>query len=294
MSARRQRAHLRTLQPERQDVREHRRPARGGVGLAASLQTGETPVLPAKQTGGQSLPVDISTPSGSKLQRPFVLAHFAMTADGKISTRSLTPSQFTSPADKRRLQEVRADSDAVLAGRGTVAADTMSMGLSAADLREKRVASGRPPVPLRVIISNAGLLDLSWKVFSYRESPLVIFTSSRMPERVRQAVTRKAELYVFSGPAVDLGQALRILRADFGVKRLVCEGGGTLLRSLAEQDLVDGIRLTIAPRIFGGRAAPTLTGLPGEFLSPLCPFRIVRHEKVGEECCLELRRIRPA
>jgi riboflavin-specific deaminase-like protein len=228
------------------------------------------------------------------MRRPFVLAHFAMTVDGKISTRSLTPSQFTSAEDKRRLQEVRADADAVLAGRGTVAKDTMSMGLSSADLREQRIAQGRPPMPLRVIVSNVGRLDLSWKVFATSGSPLVVFTSSKMPARIRSAVSRKAELYVFSQPSVDLDQALRILRADFGIKNLVCEGGGTLLRSLAEQDLVDGIRLTIAPRVFGGRDAPTLTGLPGEFLNPLRPFRIVRQEVIGDECCLELRRLRPA
>jgi riboflavin biosynthesis pyrimidine reductase len=39
--------------------------------------------------------------------RPKIHAHFAMTADGKISTKNLTPSQFTSPADKARIGEIR-------------------------------------------------------------------------------------------------------------------------------------------------------------------------------------------
>ena len=228
------------------------------------------------------------------MKRPFVLAHFAMTADGKISTRAFTPAQFTSAADKRRLQEARAGCDAVMAGRGTVAKDTMSMGLSAVDLRKKRIASGRSAVPLRVLVSNAGDLDLKWKVFSYQESPLVVFTSARMPARMRAAVARKAELFVFSGNSVDLEAALQILRGEFGVKRLVCEGGGILLRSMAERDLVDGIRLTIAPLLFGGKGAPTLTGLPGGFLDPLREFRILRQRVIGGECSLELRRVRKA
>lgn len=226
------------------------------------------------------------------MKRPFVLAHFAITADGKISTHAFTPARFTSAADKRRLQETRAEADAVLAGRGTVAADSMSMGLSANDLREARAARGLPPVPLRVIVSNSGRFDPAAKVFQYSASPLVIFSTTRMPERLRSEVARRAELYLFSGKTVDLGQALGILRTDFGVKRLVCEGGGTLLRSLAEQDLVDGIRLTIAPLVFGGRLAPTLTGLPGAFLHPPREFRITRQSVVGNECCLELRRKR--
>jgi riboflavin-specific deaminase-like protein len=223
-------------------------------------------------------------------RRPLVIAHFAMTADGKTSTRAFTPALFTSPADKRRLQEVRAGADAVLAGRGTVAKDSMSMGLSRQDLREERESRGLPPVPLRVIVSNAGNLDPAWKVFKYTASPLVIFSTSRMPARLRAGIARKAELFLFPGRTVDLQKSLEVLRSEFGVKRLVCEGGGTLLRSLAELDLVDGICLTIAPAIFGGRMAPTLTGLPGAFLDRPREFEIVHQSVLNGECFLELRR----
>ena len=223
-------------------------------------------------------------------KRPLVIAHFAMTADGKTSTRAFTPALFTSPADKRRLQDVRAGADAVLAGRGTVAKDSMSMGLSRQDLREEREAHGLPPVPLRVIVSNAGNLDPAWKVFKYTASPLVIFSTRRMPVRLRPVIARKAELFLFQGRTVDLQKSLEILRAEFGVKRLICEGGGTLLRALAALDLIDGICLTIAPVIFGGRMAPTLTGLPGAFLNPPREFEIVRQSVVDGECFLELSR----
>ncbi len=224
------------------------------------------------------------------MNRPFVLAHFAMTADGKISTRALTPSRFTSAADKRRLQETRAESDAIVVARGTVAADTMSMGLSAPDLQASRVARGQPPEPLRVIVSNAGRLDPAWKVFRHPAPPPIIFSTTRMPSRVRASLSSLAELFLFESREVDLLAALRILRSDFSVKRLVCEGGGTLLRSLAALDLVDAIRLTVAPVVFGGKSAPTLTGRPGSFLHPLREFRIVRHVVVGNESCIELRR----
>ena len=222
--------------------------------------------------------------------RPFVVAHFAMTADGKTSTRAFTPALFTSPADKRRLQEVRAGADAVMAGRGTVEADSMSMGLSRQDLRVERVERGLPPVPLRVIVSNAGLLDPGWKAFCYSASPLIVFSTRRMPARLRSFIAQKAELFLFQGRTVDLRKSLEILRAEFGVKRLVCEGGGTLLRSLASLDLIDGICLTVAPVIFGGRLAPTLTGLPGGFLTPPREFEIVRQSTRAGECFLELRR----
>ena len=222
-------------------------------------------------------------------KRPFVAAHFAMTADGKTSTRAFTPALFTSPADKRRLQEIRSGADAIMAGRGTVEADSMSMGISRQDLRKERVSRELPPVPLRVIVSNAGNLDPAWKVFKYSASPLVVFSTRRMPVRLRSMIARNAELFLFPGPTVDLRNALEILKSEFGIKRLVCEGGGTLLRSLASLDLVDEIFLTIAPVVFGGRLAPTLTGLPGDFLEPPREFEIVRQSVLDGECFLELR-----
>ena len=222
--------------------------------------------------------------------RPSVVAHFAMTADGKTSTRAFTPALFTSPADKQRLQEIRAGADAILAGRGTVEADSMSMGISRQDLRKERVSRGLPPVPLRVIVSNAGDLDPGWKIFTYSASPLVVFSTRRMPVQLRSAIARNAELFLFSGRTVDLQKALEILRSEFGVKRLVCEGGGTLLRSLASLDLVDEICLTVVPVVFGGRLAPTLTGLPGGFLEPPREFEIVRQSVLDGEYFLELGR----
>jgi len=223
--------------------------------------------------------------------RPHICANFAITADGKISTRRFTPALFTSLADKARLQEIRAAADAVMAGAGTVAADTMSLGLSRHDLREARAAKGLPPVPLRVVLSNSGRLDPEWKVFCYAESPLVLFSTRRMPQSRRDRIAPRCDLHLFSGTTVPLEAALGILAGDYGIRRLVCEGGGTLLRSLAEADLVDEFHVTIAPKIFGGAAAPTIAGLPGGFLPAAREFRIIGHRTAGDECFLHLRRI---
>jgi len=226
------------------------------------------------------------------MNRPEIVANFALTIDGKISTRSHTPSLFTSPADKARLQEIRASADAVLAGRGTVAADSMSMGLSRADLRTRRVAAGKSPVPIRVILSNRGRLDPGWKVFRYTQSPLVVFSTTRMPAATRRAIAPHGELFLFEAEAVPLAAALRVLRADYDIRRLVCEGGAMLFHSLIDADLVDEIYVTLAPVIFGGRNAPTVTGLPGPFFTSPREFRVVSQEVVGDECYLHFRRRR--
>jgi riboflavin-specific deaminase-like protein len=229
--------------------------------------------------------------SKKKPTLPRVHAHFAITADGKISTRNLTPSRFTSKADKARLHEVRARHDAILAGRGTVAADTMSMRLSGETLRRARIEKGKSAEPLRVVVSNAGKFDPAWNIFQYRGSALAVFSTTRMPPQTRAAIAPLCDLHLFESPAVPLRAALAILRADYGVKSLVCEGGGELLRSLAAEDLLDEIHLTIAPVIFGGAKAPTLTGLPGAFFPAPRDFRLVSLKTTGGECVANFRRV---
>jgi riboflavin biosynthesis pyrimidine reductase len=210
--------------------------------------------------------------------RPLVTAHFAMTADGKTNSVAFTPEIFASPAGKSRVREVQAGADAVLVGRSTVAANFI--GLS--------------PQPLRVMISNAGDLDPDWMVFNCSDSPIIVFSTRQMPVPLRTEIARRAELFLFSRRSVDLRKSLEILRVEFGVRRLACEGGGTLLRSLAALDLVDSICLTVVPVVSGGRLAPTLTGLPGAFLNPPREFEIVRQSVIAGECFLELRRKKDA
>ncbi len=223
---------------------------------------------------------------------PKITAHFAITADGKISTKNRTPSQFTSPADKARLRIVRASHDAILAGRGTVAADTMSMRLTDPSLRKARLERGLPPEPLRVIISNSGRLDPAWKVFQPGGAQVVVLSTTAMPQRKRNALAPLCDLHLFDQSTVPLVPALQMLRADYDIKTIVCEGGGELMRSLAELDLISNIQLTIAPIIFGGHLAPTMTGLPGDFLPHPLDFRIKSMEPIGDECVLHLVRKR--
>ena len=65
---------------------------------------------------------------------------------------------------------------------------------------------------------------------------------------------------------------LQQLRSDYGVRQVACEGGAELFRSLLELQLVDQLNLTIAPYIFGGKDAPTLTGRGTAFLPSKRPM----------------------
>jgi riboflavin-specific deaminase-like protein len=223
--------------------------------------------------------------------RPFVTANFAITADGRISTRKGTPANFTSPRDKRRLIEIRAECDAVLAGVRTIATDNMTMGLPAEDLRTAREARGLSAEPIRVLLSNSGRIDPGLRVFTRGTAPIVIFSTTRMPRQTRAALEKKAALYL-DEKAVDLDHMLRRLRREHGVKRLVCEGGARVFRALLAEDLIDELHVTLAPRIFGGVKAPTLTGLAGEYLSRSTHLRLREMEVIEDECFLRYRAMR--
>lgn len=221
--------------------------------------------------------------------RPFVTANFAMTWDGRISTRRGTPADFSSKRDKHRLLEIRAECDAVLATAKTIATDQMTMGLPDLELRAARLQRRQNEYPLRVLITNSGRINPKLRLFEKTFSPIVIFSTTRMPANVRQALASKAELWLHDSSSVNLEAMMETLRSHYGVKRLVCEGGAQIFRSLLTAGLVDEIHLTCVPRIFGGLAAPTLTGVAGDFLPHSTELRLRSMEVVDGECFLRYK-----
>ena len=82
---------------------------------------------------------------------------------------------------------------------------------------------------------------------------------------------------------------MQVLHEEFAVRRVDCEGGGRVFRALLEAKLVDELHLTLCPLVFGGDAAPTLTGPPGDFL-PRSVSCVLESMKVLEaECFLRYR-----
>lgn len=180
----------------------------------------------------------------------------------------------------------------MLVGRTTLETENNALGMPDEALRAERVRRGMPPCPLRVIITNSGQLDPALPFFKCDCSPVAIFSTTRMPNAIRSALAPLASLHLTAAPNVDLREMLETLHRDHAVKRLVCEGGPTLLRSLVEIDLVDELNLTFCPRIFGGAQAPTLTGCAGEFLETTRECRLERMDVVGDECFARYRMLR--
>ena len=110
-----------------------------------------------------------------------------------------------------------------------------------------------------------------------------------MPAKYQQALRGKATLHLATTQHVDLAAMLRTLRDKYKVRTVACEGGPTLFRALLERGLVDQLNLTVAPYLFGGAKAPTLTGLSKQFLPASVHCSLTNTRVVGNECFLTYR-----
>src|SRR5438552_15579524 len=145
---------------------------------------GGSPVSRSKLSRGAQRRPDRSHIS----RQPVVAATFAMTVDGKVTTRNFSPVDFTSREDKLHLFGQRALADAVLIAYRTLKRDKVRLGLPQGELRERRTKRGQTAYPIRVIVSNEGKIDNRLKIFPSDVSPLVIFSTQRRPRHHRPAL----------------------------------------------------------------------------------------------------------
>ena len=190
---------------------------------------------------------------------PFVLINMAMTADGKIATANRLVSSFGSRYDHDHLLRLRATADAVMAGARTVDSNRVNLGPGAVKYRRLRLRRGLAEFNLRIIVSRAGTLKSDAEVFRHKFSPIIILTTRRASAaRLKKLRAVAAEVKICGTKEINFHRALRWLHEKWGIKRLLCEGGGELNDALFRAGLVNELHLTVCPKIFGGRTAPTI------------------------------------
>jgi riboflavin biosynthesis pyrimidine reductase len=191
------------------------------------------------------------------MPRPRISTNLAISADGKISSTPPRPSGWTSREDHARLLELRENADAILIGRGTLECDRMTL-----------TVPGKSVQPLRCIVSRTGEMDTAHPVFTKPGGAIHLLVTGDFRGREIPGVTIHRR---------TLAEFLETLAGKYHVKHLHCEGGGQLIRALAELDAIDEFHLTLAGHtLFGGHAAGTATGIPGDFLPKSADFEL-RH-----------------
>lgn len=208
-----------------------------------------------------------------------------MTADGKIAFAGREFIPFGSPRDREHMLELRATADAVMAGARTVEAPGVTLGPGGEKFRRLRLARGLAEYNLRVIVSGGGSLNPRADVFKHRFSPIIVLAGeAASANRLRRLRALADEVKLFGTNDIDFPAALRWLREEWNVKRLLCEGGGALHHALIQAGLIDELHLTVCPQIFGGRAAPGIAESSAVMkLADAAPFNLKSAKRIGNE-----------
>ncbi|NYT00464.1 MAG: 2,5-diamino-6-(ribosylamino)-4(3H)-pyrimidinone 5'-phosphate reductase [Methanocellales archaeon] len=207
--------------------------------------------------------------------RPFVFINAAMSADGKISTYDRRQVRISSYSDMKRVDELRAGSDAIMVGIGTVLAD--NPGLT--------VKSGEKNV-IRIVVDSMARTPVEAEVISRRAGPTIIAVSESAPLERVEALREKTEVIIVGDDSVSLSYLLAELK-NRGIERLMVEGGATLNWSLISEGLVDEIYVYIGDMLIGGKTAPTL--VDGVGLKEPMKLELLSVEKTGDGVLVKWR-----
>jgi 2,5-diamino-6-(ribosylamino)-4(3H)-pyrimidinone 5'-phosphate reductase len=195
--------------------------------------------------------------------RPHVFVNIAASADGKIDTATRRGATISSPEDWERVDALRAGSDAVMVGGRTLLEEDPRLLVKSASLRAERVRAGKSENPIKVGVVTSADFRPESRFLHEGNAPVILLTTKRTPPpEIERLQAGGAQVLVLGEARVDLRAALGALY-ERGVRRLMVEGGGTLLGELFRLRLVDEFYLYIAPLILGGATAPTVADGPG-------------------------------
>lgn len=188
-------------------------------------------------------------------RRPWVIAKWAMSLDGKIATRTGDSKWISSASSRAKVHEVRGRVDAILVGRGTLLADD--------PLLTARPAGAR--IAARIVITASGALPENCQLLStVAQAPVIVATTAPDARELAPWRNAGAEILGIDGPMIP---GLLAVLGRRRMTNILVEGGAGLLGSFRDADAIDEIHAYLAPVLIGGDTA--LSPLGGEGISAM-------------------------
>ncbi len=185
-----------------------------------------------------------------EIEKPYIILSAAMTIDGKIASRAGDP-RLSDEEDWKEVHKLRAEIDAIMVGKGTIIKDNPKL----------HIKYHEHDGYYRIVVDSNLSIPIDSNVISFQPEiyPTIICTTENAPnEKIKMFEAKNVKIIKFgSGPQVDIVNLMPILYNE-GIKSILLEGGGTLNWSFIRNNLIDEIRLTIAPWIIGGKEAVSL------------------------------------
>ena len=224
--------------------------------------------------------------------KPWVIAKWAMTIDGKIATASGDSEWISNDQSRNLVHRLRARVDAIMVGSGTARADNPSLTVRLPGVEEE--LDFEPRVPLRIVFdSKATAAVVSNLVQTASEIPTLIAVGP-------QHDTKQVARFIEHGVEIWIGESLshhdRMIEllmhlASRDITNLMVEGGGRLLGILNDLGEIDEIHSFIAPKLVGGYHAVTpVTGLDRNRIADGHEMKLQTAERVGDDVYLVHRR----
>ena len=220
------------------------------------------------------------------MERPFVFINSAMSADGKMSTKERKQVRISGQVDFERMDELRAGSDAVMVGIGTVLADDPSLTVKSSELREERTKAGKDENPARIIVDSKARTPVDADIFQKGKGERIVIVSESAPTDKVDLLKEQATIIVAGKEEVNLIKATSELKS-LGIDRLMIEGGATLNWGMISSGLVDEIYTFVGNLIIGGMTAPTLTDGEGFTEEEIQKLKLIDSERMEEGVLLK-------
>ncbi len=209
------------------------------------------------------------------IDRPYVTLSCAMSIDGYLDGAEAGRLAMSNAADLDRVDAVRAANDAIMVGASTVRRDDPRLLVKSAHRRRQREAAGLAGSPTKVTVTSTGDLPLDAEFFTTGDVPRIVYCPQPRARRLHTRIGGRAEV-VGLGDRVTMDRVLDDLAGARGVRRLMVEGGGSLLTQFLAADLVDELQLVIAPFFVGETRAPRVVG-PARF-----PWSAARRARLAD------------
>ena len=215
-----------------------------------------------------------------KAGRPWIIAKWAMTLDGKIATRTGDSRWISGDASREIVHRLRGRMDGIMVGRGTIEADDPLL-------------TARPPGPrmaTRIAVDSRAALRLeSQLVRSVRDAPVLIAAGTEAPQENIDRLAAAGCEVIICRPTDASSNSVSIpaLLDELGRRRMtniLVEGGGRLLGALFDARAIDEVHVFIAPKLIGGAQAPTaLAGVGLEKIAAAVNLDRLKIQHVGDD-----------
>ncbi|MBV9690182.1 MAG: bifunctional diaminohydroxyphosphoribosylaminopyrimidine deaminase/5-amino-6-(5-phosphoribosylamino)uracil reductase RibD [Ktedonobacteraceae bacterium] len=200
-------------------------------------------------------------------RRPHVTAKWAMTLDGKLASSTGDAYWISGPDARTWVHDLRDRVDAIVIGAGTARIDNprLTVRILPEQCLYPRIPRGKPP--LRVVLATHGQLPAHLHLLQPElAANTCVIVGETCPSEQRELLAASSVEVVSVAVAVDghidLGAALQVL-AQRGIMHVLLEGGSTLLGSAFDQGYIDHVAAFVAPKLIGGRGAPSPLGGAG-------------------------------